>query len=262
VLTCAFVIRLGPRPGGPLGLANFGRCKFFVGCTSSYKNFSTNSDPNSISSFFDYNGGSDGLDALTAPRPKMTFQARDPDTPIETGTNFSRNYCIMNNGDTPWPLNCSLDFIGGEMYSGPKEIPIPSLKPGDTMNISLHLRAPFQPGSHAGSWMMCAKGDFSFMFGEVIWVVTNVLGTSNTTPFNTTPFNFQPQQHTSVNVDMDMGMGMGDGFNPYAFGGDFVQHNTSTQTDVNSGYQFGQIKPMNNSSGGNSSNTVNNPFRF
>lgn len=46
-----FVKRLAPLFGGPLGLANFGRCKLTFGCNSSCKNSIVSSFPSSISSY-------------------------------------------------------------------------------------------------------------------------------------------------------------------------------------------------------------------
>ena len=43
------VILLAPRPGGGFGLANLGRCRFFFGCSSSWRNSSLSSDVSEIS---------------------------------------------------------------------------------------------------------------------------------------------------------------------------------------------------------------------
>jgi len=159
--------------------------------------------------FFEVGGG--GSTPVTEhEKPKMNFQLKKgQDSPIDMGSAFSVVYVLLNPGDTTWPDNCSLDFIGGEMYHGPISIPIPSLQPRQDIEFSIHLQAPFKSGMHAGSWMMCVKGEFSFMFGDPIWVILNVnenSGTNNfsssfNVPSNSFSNSFNVPSNNLVNVD-------------------------------------------------------------
>jgi len=104
----------------------------------------------------------------------MNFQIKALETPLEMGTSFSIPVGMYNPGDKVWPPNCSLDFMGGEMFNGPVTVPMPSLKPKETIEFNLHFQAPYQGGINYGSWMMCAKGDSSLVFGDPIWIIVNV----------------------------------------------------------------------------------------
>jgi len=184
-------------------------------------------------------------------RPKMNFQLKKTqDVPIDMGTNFSIVCALMNPGDKDWPPLVSLDFVGGEKFSGPSEIPLPSLGAGKSIEFSINLQAPFQSGMHYGSWMMCAKGDYSVMFGDPIWVTLNVNESSNM-DFGSHPLNlgsnmemgsqplnlesYTPQQIFDVNQSY---LSQFENYNGYE---SFNSYNNPQTNTSGSGYSFGKI---------------------
>lgn len=85
-------------------------------------------------------------------------------TAFTAGELFTKTWQIKNVGSCTWSTGYSLYFYSGNSMSGPASVSLPaSVKPGQTVNISVSLVAPSSVGDFTGNWMM--KGSNGEVFG-------------------------------------------------------------------------------------------------
>ncbi len=102
-------------------------------------------------------------------------------TIVEAGKPFTKTWQIKNSGTCTWDQSYHLVFQKGDRMSAKTKIDLPesvSVKPDDTIEISIYMIAPEKSGQYAGYWMMeDPKGNF-FGTGEnydkAIWVKVRV----------------------------------------------------------------------------------------
>ena len=89
---------------------------------------------------------------------------------------FTKTWALKNVGSCPWTTGYVLVFAGrGTAMSGAASTPLITsgeVKPGDTVQASVSLRAPDEPGDYEGYWMLRSADDK--IFGT---------GSSSATPF-------------------------------------------------------------------------------
>ena len=102
------------------------------------------------------------------------------DVTINDGTTFNPNagfrktWRIYNNGTCAWDSNYVLDFVSGDrMNGGAARVP-GTVKPGQTVDISVDLTAPNRAGNYKGYWQM--RSPQGSGFGQTIWVSIKVSG--------------------------------------------------------------------------------------
>jgi hypothetical protein len=72
-------------------------------------------------------------------------------SPVAPSARVVRTWRIQNSGTCPW--SGALVFIGnGDQMEGASPTVLPEVDVGQTMNVSLNLVAPAQPGSYQGTW--------------------------------------------------------------------------------------------------------------
>jgi hypothetical protein len=112
------------------------------------------------------------------------------DVTIPDGTNFSSNesfvktWRVQNTGTSTWTTSYSLNFVSGAPMTSTTKVALPQeVGPGQTLDISVNLTAPAEPGNYQGFWQLSnAQGT---VFGVQIYVdinVTNGAGASSSTP--------------------------------------------------------------------------------
>lgn len=90
------------------------------------------------------------------------------------GAGFRKTWRIYNNGSCTWDSNYYLDFASGDrMQGGSARIP-GTVKPGQTVDISVDLIAPSKAGNYKGNWQM--RSPQGTGFGQTIWVSIKVNG--------------------------------------------------------------------------------------
>jgi hypothetical protein len=71
------------------------------------------------------------------------------------GNQFTASWRLRNNGTCPWTTDYSLAFVGGDQLGGPESVPLPNVvAPGQTIDASVELIAPEQPGSYRSNWQI------------------------------------------------------------------------------------------------------------
>jgi len=94
-------------------------------------------------------------------------------------TYFRKTWRMTNGGTCVWDESYTLIFTGGDSMSGPEYIHLPKkVYPGETVEISIDLRAPAKPGLYRAYYMLQDNLGYSFGFGAyantAFWVEIQV----------------------------------------------------------------------------------------
>lgn len=93
------------------------------------------------------------------------FDVTAPDgTVVDRKVSFTKTWRLKNDGTCTWNDRYKIYFVSGERLSGPKsqvltEIDVP---PGATIDVSVVLTAPKDPGEYKGYWGLKDGGDYPF----------------------------------------------------------------------------------------------------
>ena len=102
-------------------------------------------------------------------------------TTLDPGQKFTKTWRLQNDGTCTWDTDYTIYFHSGEKMSGPSSqkmvtIPVP---PGKTIEISVDLTAPKEPGKYKGYWAFKNAGGHHFGLTEnryPIYVLIKVVG--------------------------------------------------------------------------------------
>jgi hypothetical protein len=85
------------------------------------------------------------------------------------GNQFTASWRLRNNGTCPWTTEYSLAFVGGDQLGGPESVPLPNVvAPGQTVDVSVDLVAPEQPGDYRSNWQIADADGQPFGINGVI----------------------------------------------------------------------------------------------
>lgn len=85
---------------------------------------------------------------------------------IAAGTSFDKTWRLKNVGSCTWTTNYKLVFFSGEQMSGPTALTFPKqVAPGQTVDITVTLKAPTSNGTFRGYWMFKNANDALFGIG-------------------------------------------------------------------------------------------------
>jgi hypothetical protein len=93
-------------------------------------------------------------------------------TVFAPGAIFDKTWRIRNNGTCSWEERYKLAFFDGDPMEGPIEVDLPHAAPGETVDVTVKLRAPDQPGHYVGRWH--PHNDDGVIFPGVLTVVIDV----------------------------------------------------------------------------------------
>jgi len=99
---------------------------------------------------------------------------------FDPGEAFTKTWRLRNDGTCTWTSSHSLVFSHGDAMGGPAELPLPAVvNPGQTVDLSVDLVAPDDPGGYKGFWMLRDPSGVLFGLGEdgdvAFWVEIEVL---------------------------------------------------------------------------------------
>ncbi len=120
---------------------------------------------------------------------------RDGST-FKAGERFTKTWRIKNIGTCTWNKDYDLVFSSGNAMDGPVSQSLgKSVSPGQTIDISVDLRAPFSPGKYKGYWMLRDSSNRVFGVGNnadsAFWVSIEVVPfKSDDIPESVYPFDF------------------------------------------------------------------------
>ncbi|MEJ5224512.1 MAG: NBR1-Ig-like domain-containing protein, partial [Anaerolineales bacterium] len=94
-------------------------------------------------------------------------------TTLNPNQTFTKTWRLRNIGASTWTTSYSLVFVSGNAMDAPLSVALPrSVPPGDTIDLSVNMKAPAAPGKYRGYWML--KNASGVLFG---------LGTNANSPF-------------------------------------------------------------------------------
>jgi len=107
------------------------------------------------------------------------------DVSVPDGTNFrpdqdfTKTWRLKNLGTCTWTRDYDLVFVSGDRMTGDKVTALKgSVKPGETVDISIELTAPQDPGKYTGYWALRSPAGEIFGMGpdadEAFWVIIRV----------------------------------------------------------------------------------------
>ena len=76
-------------------------------------------------------------------------------TILAPGEEFEKSWRLRNNGTCPWTTEYSLITVGGDDIPGPDSVPLADpVAPGQTVDFSVTMTAPAEPGAYEESWQI------------------------------------------------------------------------------------------------------------
>jgi hypothetical protein len=126
---------------------------------------------------------------LPCNKPKMTSETIKDDTIFDPGKTFIKTWTIRNDGICTWDNSYRFIFMGGTQMGGVASMSLPKVVvPGDTVTLSVSLKAPSTDGAYTGTWVLkSGNGElFGNYWAKIIvglpagpFAVTSALVTSN-----------------------------------------------------------------------------------
>jgi len=84
-----------------------------------------------------------------------------------TNQSFVKVWKVRNEGNTAWPEDTHLVFVGGDLLSNIQSVAVPSIKPGEEIDIAVDMITPSKPGRYISYWRL-SQADGS-RFGQRMW---------------------------------------------------------------------------------------------
>ncbi len=103
-------------------------------------------------------------------------------TKLSAGESFVKTWQVRSSGCAAWEPGTRLVFVAGDRMNASERVDVPHTPPGETVDISVSMEAPGQPGTYKGYWHM--QGPDGRRFGAQIYVLV-VVPEATATP--TTP---------------------------------------------------------------------------
>ncbi len=101
-------------------------------------------------------------------------------TTLNPGQALTKTWRLRNIGATSWGTAYSLVFVSGNSMDAPVSVSLPrNVPPGDTIDLSVNMKAPAIPGKYRGYWMLRNASGVLFGLGtnanSPFWVYINVV---------------------------------------------------------------------------------------
>lgn len=88
-------------------------------------------------------------------------------TSFIAGSSFVKTWRIMNTGSCNWTTSYTIFFISGSSMSAPSAVAFPrTVKPGETVDLSISMVAPTTAGNFTGNWMLNTPNGNAFGVGQ------------------------------------------------------------------------------------------------
>jgi len=125
----------------------------------------------------------EGDESTPAPCDQVKF-VKDVTIPDEMnfapGEKFTKIWRLQNAGSCPWTIGYLLYFESGDSMGAPASLELTSktIQPGDTVDVSVDMIAPQEPGAYQGNWKIRnVKGDGFGVgaYSKAFWVKIKVV---------------------------------------------------------------------------------------
>lgn len=116
---------------------------------------------------------------------------------LNQGEGFRKTWRVQNTGSCTWTSDYTFMYVSGDQMSG-RTINIPGLVgPGQTVDLSVDMIAPYYDGNYQGNWQM--RSPEGTNFGQTIWVKIRVGNAS--APANPTPRPRDGEYYAPINIE-------------------------------------------------------------
>ena len=83
------------------------------------------------------------------------------------GQAFTKTWRLRNSGSCPWTTGYALVFVDGDAMNAPAAVGLSAeVAPGTTVDLSIDMQAPAQPGEYTGFWRLRNADGMQFGTGE------------------------------------------------------------------------------------------------
>jgi hypothetical protein len=89
-------------------------------------------------------------------------------TQLDNDEEFVKTWRVSNSGTCAWPEETVIAFAGETQMSAPDSVDVGAVESGETVEVSVEMKAPADAGRYTGIWQMQTAGDF---FGGKLTVV-------------------------------------------------------------------------------------------
>jgi hypothetical protein len=108
------------------------------------------------------------------------------------GDTFKKTWRLQNIGTTTWTTDYDLVFISGSQMGGAAAVPlVANTLAGNTVDLTVDLVAPAEPGTYTGYWMLRNAAGKNFGLGPnadgAFYVMINVIATATQSAATATP---------------------------------------------------------------------------
>lgn len=122
-------------------------------------------------------------------------------TVVQPGQSFTKTWQVQNTGSCIWINSYSILNLSGGALGAASPSPIPYTAPGQSVNLSLNMVAPSQPGYYRSIWQLRATN--GALFGPQLGVQINVpqagcQGIPQVTSFYASPSTIRSGQATTL----------------------------------------------------------------
>ncbi|MCE7984074.1 MAG: hypothetical protein DYG89_23110 [Caldilinea sp. CFX5] len=116
----------------------------------------------------------------TADKAQFNNKEFPADTYIATpNQSLNKMWELRNTGSTTWGSGYQLVFLGGDQMGAPKSVNVPTTAPNSTVQLTVPIVAPAQPGTYRGNWQL--RNPQGTYFGEKIWVQLTIADPNSNT---------------------------------------------------------------------------------
>jgi hypothetical protein len=134
----------------------------------------------------------------------------EDDTEIQPGDKFTKTWRVTNTGTCTWDTSYQVVWFSGETLGVLQNYNLAEIvPPGESIDISIDLEAPLEPGTYQGNWKL--KNTSGELFGigpegeNSFWVriIVPEIATETPTPTPTATATTGPQASGEVDLEVD-----------------------------------------------------------
>ena len=120
-------------------------------------------------------------------------------TIVSAGQTAQQTWRIRNTGSSTWGSGYKLVFREGDPMNSPRSVTLPTVAPGETVEVTVPFQTPSQERAYASRWQL--QNPQGTYFGPNLWIkvkVVNNLLTEHITLFDVSPPS--PSEATTVHI--------------------------------------------------------------
>jgi len=107
------------------------------------------------------------------------------DKEMDPGETFTKTWRLENAGTCEWTTDYSVSFVSGDKMGGDTYEINENVAPGETHDISIDMKAPFEAGTYRGDWTIKNENGISFGATFYVQIVVSTSATPTGTATNT-----------------------------------------------------------------------------